>query len=180
MDGIDDLLDQLMQALDLQDPKLRKKLREGLEHGFEQVDVTREMHFSFDIDGDGASQGPDVTVLDGGRSDAGPRTGDRPDLEVVPDADDDGPDPEVSVRVIRARREQGGRLLEGSIDVDGQQTVFRGMEPLLYRLHCDQGAFQAVVDGIAVEALQAGQSLDVEASLIQVRGQGAGRFTRVK
>lgn len=188
---MDDLLEQLMKALDFSDPNLREKLKRGLEEGLDQLDLgTADLHFELDIDGDGvrfsSSDTPEVTVLDGGLDGDRPDTDERPDLEVVDgdaldDEDDDDDHPDISVEVLRSpfrRFPRGGRR-EGRILVDGQQTLFRGAEPRAYRLRCDDGELRVVVDGAAIEALAPGQTIDVEAALIQVRGQGEGGYRRL-
>lgn len=187
---MDDLLEQLMKALDFSDPAMRDKLKRGLEEGLDELDLgSTDLHFELDIDGDSIrfrSDSPEVTVLDGGLDGERPDTDERPDLEVVdgegePDTDeDDLDDPEVSVEVLRAPFRRIRRSLgQGQIEVDGQQTLFRGAHPRPYRLRCDSGELQVVVDGVAVETLSVRQTIDVEAQLIQVRGKGEGSYTRL-
>lgn len=195
---MDDLLDQLMKALDFRDPDIKRKLREGLEEGFSELDLgNTDVHFEFDIDGDGVHFGgshsekrnqPGVTVLDGGLDDEDDDDFDDdtddegPDLEVLEGDLDDHTDeePDVSVRVLRAPlRPMRRRAGVGRILVDGQQTLFRGETARAYRIECDQGELRVVLDGAAVETVEAGQSIDVEAALIQVRGTAEGSYTRL-
>lgn len=190
MDTMDDLLEQLMKALDFRDPALREKLKRGIEEGLERLDLaTADVHFEVDIDGESVnvrSNHPDVTVLDGGLSgeadDEDDASDEGPDLEVLEgEGDDFDHEPEVSVEVLRApfrtvRRHARGL---GRIQVDGQQTLFRGALARPYRLACDEGELRVVVDGAAVETLAEGQTLDVEAALIQVRGTGEGTYRRL-
>jgi hypothetical protein len=139
---------------------------------------------------------PPVTVLPGGRTDRdGPSLGPPPDLRVVQGDGGEDPDPPVSVRVVRMGRQSApqpaGRarsLAEGQIAVgpgeDVWQTLRHGQRASAYRIHCDQGELHVAADGDLVVRLEAGQSSDVEGSLVRVRACGPrparGRFIRLE
>ena len=158
-DDFDDLVEGILDALDTDDPALRRKLRESLERGFDLAmdQPGTDVQIELDLGGDD----PDMVELDGGRS-SERRSSEPPDLHVVRDDD-----------------EPAGRLLGsgGSIEVeDAQQTVFVGPAPRFYRVHCETEGFTLLAEGEPVGELLAGQSTDVEASRIAVRGTGTGFY----
>lgn len=122
---------------------------------------------------------PDVTVVDGGRRRHEPRSPrPRPDLRVAsgarhPGGDDpDGPASSHSVRIIRGRSPRPALSLahEGRIllPAEGRQAVYRGTVPRLYRLACEDGRLAVSVDGVTLETLSPGQSVDVEGAVLVV------------
>lgn len=172
-DDVDELLRQVMAALDLSDPSIEAKLRQGLSAGLEMA-TEQGGAFEFDIQMDGGS--PEVVVLDGGR-DGAPKTPSRtPDLEVV---DGDGADPEdVQVRLIRPALKPLGSDGQFAVE-DSTATVFRGQSLRCYRLFCEHGPLQILVDGTPADTLATGCSMDIEAAFIQVRGTGRGGYRMV-
>ncbi len=138
---------------------------------------------------DGASDDrrpPDVTVVDGGRGRNQPRSPKpRPELRVAegkrgaPDADDGSSRPGVRsrVRVYRFTGDADDALFDDSdldhlgwiqVDADGRQAVYRGDAVRPYRVACTEGRLAVSVDGLTVETLSPGQSLDVEGRAVVV------------
>ena len=116
-----------------------------------------------------------MRVLDGGEepSDVPP-----PHLEIAE---------EPRVRVVKVDRprvhvQEAPLHLEGALLVaaGATQTLFRGSEARIYRIHCSSGAIEVHSDG-AVDRVGPGQSVDVEAVLVRIRGIEAseGRYARV-
>jgi hypothetical protein len=190
-DDLDDILDSIFQVIDLRDPRLKDKLRRGLQKGLEVAgELGHDVKVELDLDG----ATPEVVVLDGGRKEgsAAPDPTGPPDLSVIdgdgrgPDIDfldgdledDDLLDESMRVRVIRSG--STGTRTAGQIEVaDDLQTVYRGQTARTYRLHCDGGGLTVLLDGEEVDGIIGGQSIDVEAGLIQVRGDGEGWYVAV-
>ncbi|MCB9676605.1 MAG: hypothetical protein H6737_15925 [Alphaproteobacteria bacterium] len=179
-DDIDDILHSIFEVIDLKDPRLKDKLRRGLEKGLEVAsELGHDVQVELDIDSDV----PDVVVLDGGRQDGAPtpQTSGPPDLSVI-DGDgghDDGfIDDDLLGEPVRVRVFGGtAPSSAGRIDVSGEhQTVFRGAAPRTYRIHCEGGGLEVLLDGLPADQMIGGQSIDVEASLVQVRGDGEGWY----
>jgi hypothetical protein len=186
-DGDDGWVEQVHEALDALG-LLDEHARADLIDSIEEVLTT----FGDDDDDDEplASVGPRVRVLDGGRTDDDEDDDEHeaPDLRVV-DGLIDGEaalHPRVSVRVLgRPGRPTIGPLTEGRISLpggpDGRQTLRHGTSTVNYRVHCDEGDLELLVDGHAVAHLQAGQSIDVEGAVLRARASGdrgaIGRFT---
>lgn len=207
------LLDQVEEALDdagvlgkATREALRSALGEALEHltDFDGIDIEIEVEDDTDSapaeeDEDALSEpselgGPEVTVVDGGRRRNEPRSPrPRPDLRVAKRGQAAGEEPAQaptgvhSVRILRGRAPPPRLSLahEGRIRISsgGRQAVYRGALPRLYRLACEAGQLQIDVDGLPVEALLPGQSLDVEGVTIEVRCveglDTAGRYARL-
>jgi hypothetical protein len=176
-DDIDDLLHGILSALEVDTPKIRKKLRQALEQGldlaFQEPGVDVEIHVDVD-----ASDGeePDVTVLDGGRKACDPMSAPgEPDLHVV---DGDGG---VNVEVRRPSAPRGRRARgEGEIlVVDQEQAVYAGLGARVTRVRCLEGAFDVLAEGTRIGTLRAGQSVDVETAALSVRGTGQGTYRAV-
>jgi hypothetical protein len=73
------------------------------------------------------------------------------------------------VRVIRGGWSRAADLVRlGQIAVPraGRQTLYRGPTVRAYRLLCREGSLGVQVDGVVVETLEAGQSVDVEGAEI--------------
>lgn len=193
-DDLDDLLAQLGVVLDSMSVPSgpdREELLRGVREALHAAGLGNGIAEGF---GDGFAEGPSVTVLEGGkRDDAGQQSRQGPHLEVLPDPPtDEVPKAGAGVRVFtmdELGRVFGGtgrstRRGDGAIAVDGGawQTVFRGPEPRAYRVWCDQGCLDLAVDGVKVERLSPGQSIDIEAGLIRVTSEEAlskGRYARL-
>lgn len=138
-------------------------------------------------DDDRARPGPGVTVVDGGLGRSQPRTpGSRPDLRLAPgpgadegDVDPSAPEPAgPSTRVVRvirggwSRASDLARLGLMAVPAGGRQTLYRGSTARAYRLLCREGSLVVQVDGVRVESLEAGQTLDVEGAEIVALSAG--------
>ncbi|MEZ4316602.1 MAG: hypothetical protein R3F61_03840 [Myxococcota bacterium] len=184
-DDLEDILDTILKAIDLDDPGLKDKLRQGLEKGFEAAaELGQDVKIELEI---GARDTPDVVVLQGGRQDDADCADDSdpPDLSVISrdagdqDSDEIDLDDDPSMRV----RLFGSDLRDtvGRIDVEGDaQTVFRGAGTRPYRLHCEGGSLKVLLDGRPSDELRGGQSIDVEAALVQVSGDGEGWYVALR
>ena len=100
---------------------------------------------------------------------------------------------DVRVKVLKPARQTGGPAaltLEGTIALDvlpgvpaAWQTVFRGDTARAYRIRCTAGILEIAADGVVVERLQRGQTVDVESRLIRVScgedGPCQGRYARL-
>ncbi len=177
----DDLINGVRQALET--------LGDGIDV---QFDVMTSMQDSED---EGPM---DVSVVEGGRSDSDPPTpGDKPHLRVAepenegselePDVDMVAPPPKVvtKVKVLRTpprvvsqrndRESIPGLKEAGWISVvsgggveSSWQTLYQGQRVRIYRVACTHGTLDITVDGLQVERLRPGQSIDVEGSLVRV------------
>lgn len=105
---------------------------------------------------------PHISVLPGGRgADAPPP--ERPKVR-------------VSTEVLRPARPRVVSRGAGQIRLGadgGMQTILQAPGPRAYRLWCAAGALRVMADGQPVARLLPGQSLDVEAGLIQVSADEA-------
>lgn len=125
-----------------------------------------------DDDEDSAEEGPDLRVVN------------TEEAERILDRQQG-----VQVRVLEPPPRSRPLSAEGRIHAgwsEGErpwQTVYRGDSPRPYRLACDDGAFELAVDGMAVERVSAGQTVDVEARVIRVRAVhhlgATGRYLRL-
>lgn len=195
-----EVMDQVADALgevDLGEDGTRDALLEGVRQALEGMGGTIDMDIQVVTDSAGPAEpeDPSVSVVEGGRADADPRTpGDKPDLRVA-DLPEDGFTDEVEtadpflvkpvvtqVKVLRtpprptAHAEAiPGLGQAGWIQVAGGggaqsswQTLYQGTRPRLYRIGCTQGSLDVTLDGAQVERLQAGQSIDVEGTMVRV------------
>ena len=207
-----EVLDQVADALtdaDLGDPGTRDALLQGVRDALEGMGGAIDMDIQVVTEGvtmdpDSDSEGGAVSVVEGGRSEADPRTpGEKPDLRVA-DLPGDGHTDEVpmdasepagpvltQVKVLRtglrgsARSEsipglgQAGWIqVAGNGGPDGAwQTLYKGERSRLYRIGCTQGSLDVTVEGESIERLRAGQSIDVQGTLVRVSAvdDGSGR-----
>lgn len=194
-----EVMDQVADALteaDLGTGLTREALLDGVREALEamggpiEVDI-EVMTSSEDTD-------PAVSVVEGGRTEADPRTpGDKPDLRVA-DLETDGATGEASesmpirpvltqVKMLRTARRTAmpeaipGLGQAGWIQVAGGggvqaawQTLYQGRLPRLYRIGCTQGSMDVTLDGEQVERLVAGQAIDVEGCLVRVSAVDEG------
>ncbi|MCB9758449.1 MAG: hypothetical protein H6739_01280 [Alphaproteobacteria bacterium] len=178
----DDLVEGIEGALEelgVLQPETRSALADGVREALEEA-------FS-QLGGKGAWESlpvepPSVTVLEGGAE--RPGGGPAPDLRVADEIDEADP-PRNRVRVVRVRPTTApSPSVSASPDIDGigaagrirlepgrqeaLQTLYRGEAVRAYRVGCEQGSMAVSVDGMRVEQLGSGQSIDVEARLIRV------------
>jgi len=215
-----DVIDQVSDALDEADVKdgtTRDALLDGVRQALESMGSTLDMEVELVTDGDliaGAEliiendamePDPTVSVMEGGRADADPRTpGDKPDLRVA-DLPEDGPSEEIlvsppespfvaQVKVLRTPPRMPGHpeaipglgragwiQVAGDAETDAAwQTLYQGKRSRLYRIGCTQGTLDITLDGTQVERLRAGQSIDVEGCKVRVSAtegeQGRGGY----
>lgn len=174
-DEFDELVEDILDALHTRDPELRRQLRESLERGLDLALHQAGTNVEIQLDLDGNDR--DVVVLEGGREGGDPTEGPAPDLHVVDD--DDHADAEgLSDVEVRFHRLEGGRRGgDGEVVVeDAVQMLFAGPTPRLYRVHCRRGRLTLLAEGQPIGQLVGGQSSDVEATLVQVRGTGEGTY----
>ena len=183
-EGVLSQVHEALDSLNLGDSDTREALLEG---------VRQALEASISID-DGP-EGPQVVLLDGGlRTDEIDKRdlSDQPELHVLgsDDGDDLGGVVDGRVRVYRVdgSRMTGAdpRSLGGDADMtlrkDQEHTIFRGDAPRPYRMICDEGDLEIAADGAWIELLHTGQTTDVEARIIRVRGAAdivRGRYTRL-
>lgn len=175
-DGVDDVLDQVEQALDklrLGDGPTRDALLDGVREALGELGV-------------GAQPGtPDIRVMDGGRGDDDPTSeAPAPDLRVADDRRETS-HADARVKVVRVGA-TGKTSHDGAISVAGTehwQTVSRSAAARAYRIWCERGTLRVAIDGLPADQLTAGQSLDVEARLVRVASadgsSAAGRYVRL-
>jgi len=195
-DGFDDVLSAVNDALDklqLNTPDTRDAIAEGL----------RQAMVSLQQSAPTAS--PGVVVLDGGKNDEPTSQPERrrPELHVAPPvsetADQDlGSDVTAEVRIYRVDGDQlipvdgpsltpAGLNPDGIIDVPGGdgawQTIYRADSAHPYRLSCERGELDVAVNGVIVERLGTGPTIDISAKLLRVRSASdapaKGRYSRL-
>jgi hypothetical protein len=188
-----DVLEQVAQALgdvNLGEGGTRDALIDGVRQALDGLDSTIDLDIEVVTDG---STEPQVSIVEGGRSDADPITpGEKPDLRVA-DLPEDGSTDDVELDALRAARKvfskvkvlrMPGRAVQDAIPGLGQagwiqvsgggdtiaawQTVYQGTRARLYRVGCTQGSLDIILDGAAVQRLSAGQSIDIEGCLVRV------------
>ena len=173
MNGIDDLLDQLMATLQFQDPLLREKLRKGLLRGMSEAAEGSSVEVSLDLEAP-----VDVVLLDGGGE--GSEDAEPPHLEVFDGENEPLSKSEVEVHVFHAGGHATSDLKQGLVSIrDAVQVVYRGTTARCYRLHCDEGDLSIHLDGNVRAEIGRGQTIDVESSWIQVSGTGSARYLNV-
>lgn len=200
--GVDDVLEQLDVALTdagVTDPEMRAALADNLKGALDRLGELGEVDLTVDVvttrvegEGDDDTEPddhgpPEVTVVDGGRTRGQPRvSGPRPDLRVAAGEGAGGDDPVPgAARTVRGRR-LGSLARDGRIDVpaDGRQAVYRGQQAHPYRVLCRGGRLAVSVDGVTLETLAPGQSVDVEGAAIVVLAVGedraAGSYVRLR
>lgn len=135
--------------------------------------------------------GPDipvVRVIDGGRGDesAVPVTSKRPALRLAPQDDTEGAPrrnrpPRHRVRKDVIPEPTGDIRLSPSEGGDATQTLYFGTTRRTHRVRCVAGRFDVEVDGAWVCSLAAGQTVDVEATQLQVCAAepSEGRYMRL-
>ena len=236
-----EVLDQLTDALDqanLTDGSMRNVVVDGVR---DALSALTGMGFPLDPDSESAprsDEGPDITVVEGGRTEDTPASDvARPDLRVADPiedsdakttADDSGDtssddesgheessaDKSTWVRVLTSGQMEDAMqgILGDRFDLKGGfplpqgagvsssippgeivvgagqgakelQTLFRGETARAYRVKCSAGDLRVIADGLPVESLSKGQSLDIEAKLIQAACEAeqsaSGEYWRV-
>ncbi len=131
---------------------------------------------------------PSVGVVEGGRAPGAPPTpGPRPDLHVASAPEGEAVQEPAPPRVqVTLRTAPGLQALEGVacfvLEDGAAQTLYRGAAPHPYRVVADFGSLRLLLDGSPAETLEAGQSIDVDASHLRVLAEGGGaqgRFLRL-
>ena len=194
-DVIHQVLDALDDA-NVSDPHTRDALADGVRQALEGMEMG--MGINIEISGSGdihlQEPGPEVEVVDGGRNpDQPPTEGKKPSLRIATPDDESEPGnggtesaPDSAPYVTQVKVLQGhpfGSPTSTPLMVDhgwislpsggaadaAWQTVYQGLRPRLYRLACLPGArIDVTVDGVQVERLNPGQSIDVEGMAIRV------------
>ena len=199
--AVEDILAQVKAALaevGIEGRAAQEALVDGVR---EALHTVRELGFGLEQEPPVPSAGrPDVTVVPGGRSDASeadspPRP--RPDLRVAElpeeeELEEDGAASsilrDVRVRIIRSGGDQvdlGHLGFEGQILLGpgARQDLFIGGTARPYRIAVDAGQLSVSLDGAPSATLGAGQTLDVEARVIQVHAlsdaTAKGRYRRL-
>jgi hypothetical protein len=199
-----EVMDQVADALteaDLGTGPTREALLDGVREALEAMGGPIEV--DIEVMTAAEDSDPTVSVVEGGRAEADPRTpGEKPDLRVA-DPQADGATDEVEaadpmrvrpvltqVKMLRTARHTArseiipGLGKAGWIQVAGGggvhaawQTLYQGRVPRLYRIGCTQGSMDVTLDGDQVERLVAGQAIDVEGCLVRVCAvdEGSGR-----
>ena len=174
----DDLLRQLdgaMDKLELGDRHTRDLIGEGVK------DALRGL---FPESDEPARKGPDVVVLDGGRGE-GRRTEDqpRPPLEVAPPPtarDTVDEDAGVNVRVVHVSQApppnpkgEGRWMVNEAL---ATQLLYAGPSARAYRITCSSGRCEVLAHGSPLTVLVPGRTADIEATQIEIRGNGRGDY----
>lgn len=180
---VDEVVSQVRVALDEADVTSRQSrdmLLDGLRDVMQALDPGSLVRPK---GAEAPDEGPDVSVVDGGRADDAPPTdGPKPDLKVAEPAAD-SPEPEqprvyTRVTVHKAKPPTDGHprltLEEGAT----WRSLFRGSTARPYRLTAEQGSVRVSLDGMPADTIPAGSSLDVEASVIQVAAEGGAARVR--
>jgi hypothetical protein len=187
---VDEVVSQVRGALDEADVSsrgAREMLLDELKDVFQALDPGSLLRPQSAPSADGA---PDVTVVDGGRAeDAPPTEGPKPDLKVAhPEPTEDASvedvpsKPRIYTRVTvhdTAAMKTADRRpvieLDPSKEADAVRSLFRGTVSRPYRIAVETGRVRVSLDGMPAEVVRAGDSLDVEASVIQVAAVGDAR-----
>ncbi len=200
-----EVLEQVSDALDAADlgeGSTRDALLDGVRQALEGVGTTLDLELEVLTQAMAQESDPSVALVEGGRSDADPRTpGEKPDLRVADLQDletDHGEKDTGSVRPILTQvkvlqtppritthaEAVPGLGQAGWIQVSGVggadaawQTLYQGSRSRLYRIGCTQGLLDITLEGAQIERLRAGQSIDVEGCLVRVSAvdEGSGR-----
>ena len=130
---------------------------------------------------------PSVEVVTGGRGDDPRSEGPRPALRVARPVVEEGepvptaerPPRRRAVQVVSVAPEElpeapvaSGRF---ALAAGEWQTVFHGAGPRCYRLGCRAGRVGIYAEGEPSCELRAGQTVDIEASLIRLNAEGVGK-----
>ena len=186
-----DVIHQVLDALNdanIDDPNTRDVLAEGVRQALESIDDGIDVNIQIlgeDELHPGAA-GMDVEVVDGGRGENTPPTeGKKPTLRIAEEGETTEKSiPENRPYVTQVKVLQGSPL-GGSIPMTSEygrialpnngepesswQTIYQGLRPRLYRVSCFPGGkIDVTVDGIQIERLSPGQSIDVEGLAIRV------------
>lgn len=186
-DPTDDIIEQVNAALtdlNITNDATRDAVAAGLK---EALDALAAMGA---LQGAGESKGsPSVAVVEGGRAEDAPPTGGAPpDLHIAEPPDEPQPAaPPVTTRVLamrsRARSERSSASTLGRIALEpgARQTILRALHVCAYRIHCTAGALRILVDGQPLDTIVAGQSIDIEGTMLQLTAAEAatGSYQRL-
>ena len=189
-DVIHQVLDALHEA-NVDDPNTQKALAEGVRQALESMDSGMDLNIEI-MGTEGFDSNMEVEVVDGGRTaDSPPTEGKKPSLRIADPSENmeaSGPtEVESPPYVTQVKVLKGNPFFDGSmggplatdhgwitIPNNGEpdaawQTIYQGLRPRLYRIAClDSGRIDVTVDGVQVERLNPGQSIDVEGLAIRV------------
>jgi hypothetical protein len=177
---VDEVVSQVKVALDEADVtagRSRDMLIDGLRDVLEAMDpasLARKRR----------QTAPDVEVVQGGRSDDAPPTdGLKPDLKVAEPEEVAGPKnqgasaaPKVVTRVVVKKSTPSagqGRPRVHLPESGAWRSLFRGTVARAYRLHAVSGSVRVQLNGMPADVLEEGDSLDVEARVVQVCARDA-------
>jgi hypothetical protein len=183
---VDEVVSQVKVALDEADVtagRSRDMLIDGLRDVLEAMDpasLARKRR----------PTAPDVEVVQGGRSDDAPPTeGLKPDLKVAepeevaetedvaaPNNQDTTASPKVVTRVVVKKSTPSagqGRPRVHLPESGAWRSLFRGTVARAYRLHAVSGSVRVQLNGMPADVLEEGDSLDVEARVVQVSARDA-------
>ena len=186
-DVIHQVLDALSDA-NVDDPSTRDALAESVRQALESMNDGIDLNIQI-LGGEEMlppTASMDVEVVDGGRDENTPPTeGKKPSLRIAEESDLT----EESVSENRPYMTQvkvlQGATLGNTIPMSSDygritlpnngepesswQTIYQGLRPRLYRVSCFPGGkIDVTVDGLQVERLSPGQSIDVEGLAIRV------------
>ena len=192
------VIDQVLEALDeaeVSDPSTRDALAEGVRQAIESLESG--IGLDVQIIGEGfplaEDEPPEVEVVDGGRTgDEPPTDGEKPKLRISEPKEDEAREDSwekssptqsirTAVKVLRGRGDRSGVSHIPGLETTGWirvaaeagsdaawQTIYAGLKPRLYRVACSSGSLDVTVDGESIERLLAGQSIDVEGTMVRV------------
>jgi len=198
-DGVLDHVKKALEDSEIRDATLRGALLEGVEDALGNLGDIRWVFGGIRPEDRTTGQpatatGPEIELVMGGRQEDSPSpAGEKPDLRVAePESQDsqasdiaeeaDSASPAVedqgmrtNVRVLPLQgfgRSLRGLTAEGAVQVEPGtlQTLYRGNVERSYRVTCRTGALRVVLDGMPMDTVAAGQSVDVDGTLVQVSG----------
>lgn len=207
-DELDGVIDQVADALDeleIVDGAERNALLSNLRDVLGALDSFGTATLTVHTEA-AEPEPPDISVLEGGRSETQAVAASRARLRIAPDADPGAADEGVrdedtqgtgareqtrlSVRRLPfpARRPEpslneppGAILLVPAVAGAAEQTLLLGSERRAYRIRCTQGEMQVLVDDAPAFSLAVGQTVDVEGRRLRVAAAAAaeGRYIRL-
>ena len=167
-----------------EDAEIQEELMTGIRHSLQA------------LFGSSVNFKPQVTVMEGGKTEETDADSKRPELHFAPQPEEDPVSeetsvlkPDVQVRVFKSGEGKGNTnrvraLRSGQISVQdgGEQQILYGITNQLYRVYCVDGLLAVYADQNKTALLHPGQSIDVEAKQITVKGEesSTGSYDRVQ